>query len=95
MIFFPWIRYQGHIGAYLVLAGVDFDGPHLFSIAAHGSTDKVPFAAMGSGMLSAMSILVSTFLNAIGIGSIFIPIPCTYTISPLDGMARNEFFLES
>jgi len=50
-------RYQGHIGAYLILAGVDFDGPHLYSIAAHGSTDKIPFAAMGSGMLSAMSML--------------------------------------
>lgn len=50
-------RYQGHIGAYLVLAGVDFDGPHLFSIHAHGSTDKVPFTAMGSGMLAATSVL--------------------------------------
>ena len=25
----------------------------------------------------------------------FAPIPCTYTCSPLDGMARNYFFLES
>ena len=52
-------RYQGHIGAYLIIGGVDFDGPQLYSIAAHGSTDKVPFTAMGSGMLSATSILVS------------------------------------
>jgi 20S proteasome subunit beta 2 len=51
-------RYQGHIGAYLVLGGYDHDGPHLYSVAAHGSTDKVPFTAMGSGMLSATSVLV-------------------------------------
>lgn len=50
-------RYQGHIGAYLIIGGVDFDGPQLYSIAAHGSTDKIPFTAMGSGMLSATSIL--------------------------------------
>jgi 20S proteasome subunit beta 2 len=62
LVFFP-SRYQGHIGAYLILAGVDFDGPHLYSIAAHGSTDKIPFAAMGSGMLSAMSMLVSRLIE--------------------------------
>ena len=56
-LFFAF-RYQGHIGAYLVLGGYDHDGPHLYSVAAHGSTDKVPFTAMGSGMLSATSVLV-------------------------------------
>ena len=45
-------RYQGHIGAYLVLAGADRDGGHLYSIAAHGSTDKTPYTANGSGMLA-------------------------------------------
>jgi len=50
-------RYQGHIGAYLVLAGADLDGGHLYSVAAHGSTDKIPYTAMGSGMLSAMAVL--------------------------------------
>ena len=50
-------RYQGHIGAYLVLAGADIDGGHLYSIHAHGSTDKTPFTAMGSGMLAAMAVL--------------------------------------
>jgi 20S proteasome subunit beta 2 len=57
-IFLYVFRYQGHIGAYLVLGGYDHDGPHLYSVAAHGSTDKVPFTAMGSGMLSATSVLV-------------------------------------
>eukprot|EP00095_Tigriopus_kingsejongensis_P007365 maker-scaffold1571_size35388-snap-gene-0.8 protein:Tk07365 transcript:maker-scaffold1571_size35388-snap-gene-0.8-mRNA-1 annotation:"proteasome subunit beta type 7 precursor" len=50
-------RYQGYIGAYLVLGGVDVTGPHLYTVAAHGSTDCLPFVAMGSGMLAAMAVL--------------------------------------
>ncbi len=50
-------RYQGYIGAYLVLAGVDFSGPQLYTVAAHGSTDKVPYAANGSGTMAAMAVL--------------------------------------
>jgi 20S proteasome subunit beta 2 len=50
-------RYQGHIGAYLVLGGVDATGPHLYSTDAHGSSSKVPYTAMGSGMLAAISVL--------------------------------------
>jgi 20S proteasome subunit beta 2 len=50
-------RYQGYIGTYLVLGGVDITGPGLFTIHANGCTDKTPFAAMGSGMLAAMSVL--------------------------------------
>ena len=41
--------YQGHIGAYLVLGGVDTTGPHLFTVHAHGSTDKLPYVSMGEG----------------------------------------------
>lgn len=52
-------RYQGHIGTYLIMGGVDVTGPHLYEIAAHGSTSAVPFAAMGSGTLAAMSVLES------------------------------------
>ncbi|KAI9346949.1 nucleophile aminohydrolase [Obelidium mucronatum] len=37
-------RYQGHIGAALVLGGVDVTGPHLYTIYPHGSTDKLPFS---------------------------------------------------
>merc|ERR1712107_926034 len=50
-------RYQGYIGAYLILAGVDFHGPHLYTIHAHGSTSKVPYTSMGSGSLAATAIL--------------------------------------
>jgi len=50
-------RYQGHIGTYLIMGGVDVTGPHLYEIAAHGSTSKVPYCTMGSGTLAAMSVL--------------------------------------
>lgn len=49
-------RHQGHIGAYLVVAGVDPTGSHLFTVHAHGSTDKLPYVTMGSGSLAAMSV---------------------------------------
>ena len=49
-------RYQGHVSAALVLGGVDSTGPHIYSIHPHGSTDKVPYATMGSGSLAAMSV---------------------------------------
>merc|ERR1719410_1033154 len=52
-------RYQGHIGTYLIMGGVDVTGPALYEIAAHGSTSKVPFCTMGSGTLAAMSVLES------------------------------------
>src|SRR5271156_2571791 len=50
-------RYQGHIGAYLIVAGVDPTGAHLFSVHAHGSTDKLPYMTLGSGSLAAMGVL--------------------------------------
>jgi 20S proteasome subunit beta 2 len=52
-------RYQGHIGAALVLGGYDALGPHLYTIAPHGSTDKLPYVTMGSGSLAAMSVFES------------------------------------
>ena len=54
-------RYQGHIGAYLVVAGVDPTGIGLFTVHAHGSTDKLPYVTMGSGSLAAMSVFESTW----------------------------------
>lgn len=48
--------YQGHVGAALVLGGVDATGPHLFTIHPHGSTDKLPYVTMGSGSLAAMAV---------------------------------------
>ncbi|KAG5643915.1 Proteasome subunit beta type-7 [Asterophora parasitica] len=54
-------RYQGHIGAALVLGGVDATGPHLFTIHPHGSTDKLPYVTMGSGSLAAMAVFESAW----------------------------------
>ncbi|PFH50489.1 hypothetical protein AMATHDRAFT_60893 [Amanita thiersii Skay4041] len=52
-------RYQGHVGAALVLGGVDPTGPQLFTIHPHGSTDKLPYVTMGSGSLAAMAVFES------------------------------------
>ncbi|EIN04156.1 20S proteasome subunit [Punctularia strigosozonata HHB-11173 SS5] len=52
-------RYQGHVGAALVLGGVDATGAHLFTIHPHGSTDKLPYVTMGSGSLAAMAVFES------------------------------------
>lgn len=54
-------RYQGNVGAALVLGGVDATGPHLFTIAPHGSTDKLPYVTMGSGSLAAMAVFESAW----------------------------------
>ncbi|POS87045.1 Proteasome subunit beta type, partial [Erysiphe pulchra] len=49
-------KYNGKIGAFLVVAGVDPTGVGLFTVHAHGSTDKLPYVTMGSGSLAAMSV---------------------------------------
>jgi 20S proteasome subunit beta 2 len=54
-------RYQGHVSAALVLGGVDFHGPHLYTVYPHGSTDRLPFVTMGSGSLAAMAVFESKF----------------------------------
>lgn len=54
-------RYQGYVGANIILAGVDPTGAHLFSIHAHGSTDLGPYLALGSGSLAALSVLESNW----------------------------------
>jgi len=56
-------RYQGHIGAYLVVAGCDPTGSHLFTVHAHGSTDKLPYVTMGSGSLAAMSVFETQWIK--------------------------------
>ncbi|CAO3635679.1 unnamed protein product [Cunninghamella echinulata] len=52
-------KYQGHIGAALVLGGFDPTGPALYTVYPHGSTDKLPYVTMGSGSLAAMSVFES------------------------------------
>lgn len=52
-------RYHGYIGASLILGGVDQDGPHLYCIFPHGSSDKHMYTTMGSGSLAAMAVFES------------------------------------
>ncbi|KAK9464122.1 nucleophile aminohydrolase [Lipomyces oligophaga] len=58
-------KYQGHVGAYLIVAGVDPTGPKLFSIHAHGSTDVGYYLSLGSGSMAAMATLESKWHNKI------------------------------
>ncbi|RKO90220.1 proteasome subunit beta type-7 [Blyttiomyces helicus] len=52
-------KYQGQLGTALILGGFDVEGPHLYTIYPHGSTDKLPYVTMGSGSLAAMAIFES------------------------------------
>ena len=54
-------KYQGHVSAALVLGGIDINGPYLGTIAPHGSSDKLPYVAMGSGSLAAMAVFEDRF----------------------------------
>lgn len=43
-----------------MLGGVDCNGPHLYSIYPHGSTDKLPYVTMGESLMHFSSaVLVS------------------------------------
>ena len=54
-------QYQGQVSAALVLGGYDASGPNLFTVAPHGSTDKLPYVTMGSGSLAAMAVFESAW----------------------------------
>merc|ERR1712070_1174714 len=54
-------RYQGAISAALVLGGVDFKGPYIYTVYPHGSTDNLGYATMGSGSLAAMSVFEARY----------------------------------
>mmetsp|Transcript_6963 Transcript_6963/g.8501 ORF Transcript_6963/g.8501 Transcript_6963/m.8501 type:complete len:270 (-) Transcript_6963:49-858(-) len=54
-------QYQGYISAALVLGGVDCDGPHIYTVWPHGSTDHLPYATMGSGSLAAMAVFEASY----------------------------------
>ncbi|TNY21338.1 putative proteasome subunit, beta type, 7 [Rhodotorula diobovata] len=54
-------QYQGQVGAALVLGGIDPTGPHLYTVAPHGSTDKLPYVTMGSGSLAAMAVFETSW----------------------------------
>ncbi|KHJ46411.1 multicatalytic endopeptidase family protein [Trichuris suis] len=54
-------KYMGYVGAYLIIAGVDFFGPFIYSVHAHGSSYKDPYMADGSGSLAALGVLEPNF----------------------------------
>jgi 20S proteasome subunit beta 2 len=54
-------RYQGNVSAALVLGGVDCNGPSLYTVYPHGSTDSLPYVTMGSGSLAAMAVFEAEF----------------------------------
>jgi hypothetical protein len=49
--------YQGHIGANMIIGGIDETGPSLFTVAPHGSVSQTPFVADGSGLFGALAVL--------------------------------------
>ncbi|XP_063794230.1 proteasome subunit beta type-7-like [Pseudophryne corroboree] len=60
-------RYQGHIGASIIIGGTDLHGPHLYSVFPHGSTDTTPFMALGSGASAAIAVLEDRFKPNMGL----------------------------
>ncbi|XP_062968094.1 proteasome subunit beta type-10 isoform X1 [Cynocephalus volans] len=40
-------RYRGHVGASLIVGGVDVTGPQLYDVHPHGSYSRLPFTALG------------------------------------------------
>ncbi|KAG8521744.1 Proteasome subunit beta type-10 [Galemys pyrenaicus] len=54
-------RYQGHVGASLVVGGVDVKGPQLYGVHPHGSYSRLPFTALGSGQEAALAVLEDRF----------------------------------
>lgn len=63
--------HQGQVGAALVLGGVDSTGAHLFTVAPHGSTDKLPYVTMGSGSLAAMAVFESQWVKDLSVRIIY------------------------
>lgn len=41
------LRYRGHVGASLVVGGIDPTGPQLYSVHPHGSYSRLLFTALG------------------------------------------------
>ena len=50
-------RYQGYVGAHLILGGVDLQGPQLCAISHSGYIKNHSYLTMGSGSLAAESVL--------------------------------------
>ena len=62
-------QYEGYISAALIIGGYDSTGKNLYGIYPHGSYEKIPFIAMGSGSVAAMSTLEKLYCNFINLES--------------------------
>lgn len=54
-------NYMGHIGAGIILGGIDVKGPQIWSIDPHGHTICMPYLTQGSGSLAAMGVLENEY----------------------------------
>ncbi len=54
-------NYMGHIGAGIILGGIDVKGPQVWSIDPHGHTIAMPYHTQGSGSLAAMGIIENDY----------------------------------
>uniref|UniRef100_A0A0N4ZPZ6 proteasome endopeptidase complex n=1 Tax=Parastrongyloides trichosuri TaxID=131310 RepID=A0A0N4ZPZ6_PARTI len=54
-------QYQGYVGAYLLIGGVDPTGSHLYTVSANGFTLARAYSAEGSGSYAAISVLERGF----------------------------------
>ena len=54
-------KYGGHLGAHLILGGIDINGPQIYMIHNYGSGNRLPYVTMGSGSYAAMSVLETGF----------------------------------
>mmetsp|Transcript_7218 Transcript_7218/g.8163 ORF Transcript_7218/g.8163 Transcript_7218/m.8163 type:complete len:276 (+) Transcript_7218:24-851(+) len=59
-------NYMGHIGAGIILGGVDVKGPQVWSIDPHGHTIAMPYHTQGSGSLAAMGIIENEYREVDG-----------------------------
>ncbi|EAK89067.1 PUP1/proteasome subunit beta type 7, NTN hydrolase fold [Cryptosporidium parvum Iowa II] len=58
-------KYQGYIGAHLIVAGSDSTGNFVFQVSANGCIMQLPFTSMGSGSLCARSILEARYRDGL------------------------------
>lgn len=45
----------------MIVGGVDVNGPQVYAVHPHGSTDKLPYVTMGSGSLCAMAVFEAKY----------------------------------
>ncbi|KAA6404247.1 MAG: putative Proteasome subunit beta type-7 [Streblomastix strix] len=58
-------QYQGHVGAHVILGGVDFLGSHLYSVSNYGNASSEDFVVNGSGSYAAMSVFEAKFRDGL------------------------------